>query len=426
MNTAPVRAAALMGAILLAVSVQPAFALELWRSDDGASEASVGLALKWTSVLSHAPDDPRLYPERWSAESLWRGRLTGELRCSDWFLMELAYENRIRVASEDAGAASSQFVPAPRVVPYRLAQLNEEVIEVGSTLSYAHELDRAFVTLRPGAFDIRLGRQAVGLGRGVLFGAVDMFAPFSALEIDREWRRGVDAASVGVPVGNAFSLDGLAVLGETPEESSYLLIARGRVSDLDAELVAGTRCEDAVLGAAMSHPVLEAEVHAEAAVFDLPEPLPGDTAFGLDETVVTAVLGCSYVFDVGEGLMALAEYHYSGFGADDISEDVGWVLDPEFVERYLRGDVNIAGRHAAAVQLTYGLAGTMPIGLTWVASPRDGSGVAMASLTWLFSDSVTLTAAAYIPHGPCPESGWPQSEYGATPRSAFLQLSFYN
>lgn len=420
-------AAAVSCALVILAGLSPAGALELWRSDDGSSAASVDLSLKWTSVLSRAPEDRLLYPERWSAESLWRGRLTGRLRGSDWFSMELAYENRLRLVSEDAGlAAGSGLSTSLGRAPYRISQLDEELVAVGSTLSYGHELDRAFVTLTPGALDMRVGRQAVGLGRGVLFGAVDLFAPFSALEVDREWRRGVDAVRLGTRVGNAFYVEGMAVLGETSEESCYLLRASGRVSDLDAELVAGTRCQDAVVGVSASCPLLEAEVHAEVAAFGLPEPLPGDTAFGLDETVFTAVLGCSYVFDLGDGLMAVAEYHYSGFGADDIADGMEWFLHPAFVERYARGDVSIVGRHAAAVQLTYGLAGTAPLGLTWVASPNDGSGVVMPSLTWLFSDSVTLTAAASFPHGPAVDGGWLESEYGGTPSSVLLQLSFYN
>ena len=47
------------------------------------------------------------------------------------------------------------------------------------------------------------------------------------------------------------------------------------------------------------------------------------------------------------------------------------------------------------------------------------------SVVWVFSDSVTLTASAYIAYGATPE-GWKiLSEYGGTPTSGLVQISFY-
>jgi hypothetical protein len=91
----------------------------------------------------------------------------------------------------------------------------------------------------------------------------------------------------------------------------------------------------------------------------------------------------------------------------------------------MRGDSQIFGRHACAVQLSYGFAGVAPLSATWVVSPVDGSGVVVPSVVWVFSDSVTLTASAYISHGAAPEGSKILSEYGGTPTSGLVQISFY-
>ena len=58
-------------------------------------------------------------------------------------------------------------------------------------------------------------------------------------------------------------------------------------------------------------------------------------------------------------------------------------------------------------------------------SPVDGSGIVGPAVVWVFSDSVTLTANAYIAHGATPEGRKILSEYGWTPTSGLLQISFY-
>jgi hypothetical protein len=66
-----------------------------------------------------------------------------------------------------------------------------------------------------------------------------------------------------------------------------------------------------------------------------------------------------------------------------------------------------------------------PVNLTWIVNPIDGSGVVVPSISWAYSDNVTLVASGYLPHGEKPEHGELQSEYGSTPASGLLQINFY-
>ncbi|UCF78039.1 MAG: hypothetical protein JSW03_07950 [Candidatus Eiseniibacteriota bacterium] len=399
---------------------------ELWSSEGGERYYSLRTSLKWTSLLSHAPEDTVLYPEHWSASGLWRMRLVLEAQPVSWLKAEVAYEQRARLVSELSGAGGGAGVLfSESDAPYRLSQLDKQLVKVGSTFTYAHELDRALVAVRLTDSELTLGRQAVGWGRGVFFGAVDIFVPFTPLESDREWRRGIDAARVVRRLADTISLDAVAALGESKDASSFAARLSGYVGDVDGELIFGKRCEDYVYAASASAPVLEAELHGELAFFKTPRDLPGGGVFGQDDLVAKAVLGGSYSVDVGQGLMLMAEYHFSGFGMKDVQEAAERFADEDFRERYVRGDTQILSRHAVALQGVYGLAAASPFSVSWIMSPVDGSGVLVPSLTWVFSDNVTLIAQAYVPHGPGPEQGLIRSEYGGAPLSGLIQMNFY-
>ena len=422
-NTILLWATTLACALLVAY---PAAAVELWSDESGDRSVSLNASLKWTSVLSHADADTVYFPEEWSASSLWRFRAVAEARPAEWLAAQLAYEQSARTVSEGAGSAGGASVlPSEVPAPYRIEQLDDTLVEVGSTFSYRHELDRAFVSASLGRADVTVGRQAIGWGRGLLFGAVDVFAPFSPLESDREWRRGVDALRVRTPLTDLISLDVAAAFGESSDESAYVGRVHGYIGDVDGELFAGSRCRDGFYGASVSLPVFDAELHGEAAVFMSPETLPAGGSFGSDDVALKTVVGGSRTFDWAGGLMLVAEYHYSGFGVSDIEDVSDHFGDAAFIERYARGDSQILGRHACAVQLSYGFASLTPFSATWVASPVDGSGVIVPSVVWVFSDSVTLSASAYVAYGDAPEGANIMSEYGATPTTGLVQISFY-
>jgi hypothetical protein len=67
----------------------------------------------------------------------------------------------------------------------------------------------------------------------------------------------------------------------------------------------------------------------------------------------------------------------------------------------------------------------VPLSATWLVSPVDGSGVVVPSVVWVFSDNVTLTASGYVSYGAPPEDLTIFSEYGGTPTSGLVQISFY-
>jgi len=409
----------------LALSV-PCYAVELWSAEDGEPVVTLDTALKFSTLGSYAPDDPVLYPERATAVGLTRLRLTLDTRYNARTKSQVAYEQRSRwVSTGGAGGAGSAILPSFAKAPYRLTQLDWQIAKDGDRFLYRHEIDRAFVTYHGDWGDVTAGRQAIGLGRGVLFSAVDVFSPFTPTEVDREWRRGVDAVRAEYRLTDTSSAEVLGVFGESWDDSAVLGRIRGYLGEFDGEFIVGKRARDAMVAGVMSGVVGEAEVHAELAFYDVPEDGLYASTFGNDHLVTKAVLGSSYTFDVGNGLTLIGEYHYNGFGVEDSDNAAKLLANPNFQKRLLRGDMQSFGRHEAAAQLSYPVNETWTGGLLLLQNVVDGSGLVSPSARWDFSQSGSLTMNAFVPWGQKPDGARIRSEYGTSPASLFVQVSLY-
>ncbi len=420
------RSIGMIGMVSILAGARPAGAADLWSSGAGDRYLSANLTLKSTSLLSRAPEDTTLFPERWSASALTRGRLILQGRPVSWLKAEAAYEQRTRHMSEGSGAGGGSGVLFSETdAAYRLEPLDDSILGVGETYRWRHELDRASIALSLGGVDLKIGRQAIGWGRGLMFSAVDIFAPFTPLEVDREWRRGVDAVRGTLPLSDLFSMDLVAAFGESEETSAFALRVHGYVGSLDGEIIVGRRYSDTFYAATASLPVWDAELHGEVALFNTPETLPHGNILGREDLAAKSVIGGSYSVDVGMGILVAAEHHFSGFGVGEIGDLETRLEDPAFRDRALRGDTQIMGRHAGVLQVSYGISTLSPGTLSWIFSPTDGSGVLIPSITWAATDWFTVAASAYVAHGADPEDGRLRSEYGATPTSGLVQISFY-
>jgi hypothetical protein len=377
--------------------------------------------LKLSGLASRAPHDDALFPDTFGRTGSFRFRYANTVMYDDWLTAESAHEHRVLWTSPRATGGG--LVRARDDAPYRLRQLQWDLYECGDSLTHRHEIDRASMAMHGDWGEIKIGRQAVGLGRGVLFSAVDVFAPFSPLEFDRDWRRGVDATRFSCQLGPTSSAELLGVFGKTWEQSALLGRIRGYVGEVDGEFIAGKRAEDTMVAAVVSGVVAEAEVHAEAAGFWIDEEHPDGGLFGSDRFMGKAVLGTSYTFDIRNGLTAMCEYHFSSFGVRDVRDAGVLLATPGFQQRFLRGDSQILARHAVAGQLSYPFNEAVSGSLTVFASPTDGSGLVFPAVVWDASDHVRMIVSGYMPWGNRPRRGVLGSQYGGTPWTLFVQLS---
>ncbi len=380
-------------------------------AQDDTTEFTLRTSFKSSALFARMPDDPILFPERTSAEGFWRLRFEPGVRVNDNVSVETAVEQRARVFSSQSGL--SGVLPAEADAPFRIRQLDWQLAS-GANADWHLEIDRAAVHVKSGAVNLTVGRQAIGWGRGVLFGAIDLFSPFMPLEADREWRRGVDAVRADVKISDRMSVDAVGAFGTDVDHSAFGARLRGYAGKADVEVVAGRRARDLFAGATTSAAVGDTELHGEFALFDTPT-----------EVVAKAVAGGSYRIPAGNGILMYLEYHYSGFGAASPEEILPLLSTPDFQERYLRGDTQILGRHALAALASYEFSPEWSSALQWLQSPVDGSGVVVGSATLTFGDRLSLLLSGYVPYGRPPEGLTLRSEFGASPLAAFVQLRFY-
>jgi hypothetical protein len=391
-------------------------------ADTGATMA-FRYSLKSSLLLSRLSYDPVLFPETDSATGLWRLRLEPTIRWGEDATFEFAFEQRARVFSAGSSLAGGTILPPEAQAPYRIRQLDWQ-FAYGSHGEWRGEIDRAALSLHLSRADVTVGRQAIGWGRGALFGAVDLFSPFAPLEADREWRRGVDAVRCDLKISDRVSLDTVAAFDDTLPGSVAAARLRGYAGRADVEILAGYRARDLFAGMTSSAAIGVFELHGELAAFRT-EAVTGSIGFHDERLIAKAVAGGSYRVPIGGGMVIYGEYHYSGFGAPSPDQIVPYLRDPAFQERYLRGDTQILGRHAIAVLASYEFAPELAVSGQLIFSPVDGSGVIVPSATWTVSDRWSVVFSGYAPYGAGPTGQTLNSEFGASQTAVFLQLRMY-
>jgi hypothetical protein len=404
--------------VLVALAVLAPAAAAAQEPEAAPPSLTVRTSVKATGLLSRLPDAPDLFPDRTAGESMLRLRIEPEIRTSRTTTFSLAYEQRLRYTSAPtAGIAAIGILPSDTATPFRIEPLVWRVKESASG-GWRHEIDRANAQVHLRRADLTIGRQAIGWGRGVMFTSVDLFAPFSPLEVDREWRAGVDAVRADIKLTDRSSLDLLGAFGNSLDRSAFAARARGYAGRMDVEVVGGRRGEDLFGGVTTSAAIGDAEVHGEAAAFRLPSAVDHDVAWKV-------VLGGSYRFPIGAGILVYAEYHYSGFGAARPEAIRALLTTPSFVERFVRGDMQILSRHVVGASGSYDVSPEITYSAQWLHNPGDRSGIVAPAVTYTFNDAVSLLGSAYVPYGRPPEGGVLRSEYGAAPLSGLLQVRMY-
>jgi hypothetical protein len=286
--------------------------------------------------------------------------------------------------------------------------------------------------------DITVGRQALTFGKAYFWNPLDIFLPFDPRQFDRDYKAGVDALRVDIPLGSFTGINLITVAGRELDSSGkfiddgtlnaswYGSALLGRVfttlKGWDLALQGGKIYGGYQLGSGLVGEIGPIEARAEASYFwardsePLPAPLEGD----LVEDAFTAVLGLGHRFD--NTLTVEIEYFYNGAGE---SND----LDESFV-RFRSGSSLQMSRHLSGLLVSYEFLPIITGQLTALYSWEDPSGQIQPILTWSPSDNTEVLVGANINFGDRPEqssTGQPQlqSEFGTFPDFYFMEFKLY-
>lgn len=403
---------ALVVALALSSSARGA---ELLRSEDGTrvweASAFVKPYASWlaipselvdaTAELDRTFDDTRaLLPPDLAAElpdnvalpeqvglSTWTGRVQSRLILLGDFELELAYQAAAVFSTSPAlgaGATSTGLLGTELFEAQRRLVDFEPYLVDDETLKLQHNLDRLLVRWQTAAFALTVGRQAISWGTGRLWNPTDLMSPFSPTDVDREVRRGADAARLSLPLGATSQMELLWLPRQELEEQGFVVRVQANAWQTDVSGSAAKYIDDLVLGADLAGDLGPLGVHAEAAwTVPLDEPVDGD--------FVRAVGGVDW--RPVEEVVLGAEYYFNGLGAEDADHIVTVLRNP----RVVRGEVYGAGRHYVGLLASWLVDELLTVSGTAVVNVLDPGALLVPALEYSLAQDVLLRAGAFVP-----------------------------
>jgi len=217
---------------------------------------------------------------------------------------------------------------------------------------------------------ITLGRQAVSWGVSFFWPALDLFAPFSPRQIDREYKAGVDAVRFTIPLGSFSEVELIgASLGSSLNRSGATgVLIRLNAGSADVGFMGGRFHRDTVAGA-----------------------------------FVTADIR-------GTGLRGEASEYQAFLEAD----------------RLLRGEVNALARAYTGVSTSWLMHPLLTFNQTLLLNWNDHSSLSISTMSWSVGNNSEVLVGAQLGLGDgLSRDNVPRSEYGLVPSTIFAALRYY-
>lgn len=348
-----------------------------------------------------------------TAEDFTRARLMLEGELGSRLSWAVHYEHFALINRADT-AATGLFTGSPGGQRRSLLPLDWTARATPSLL-WRHELDRLNVRASFPAMDVVLGRQAISWGVGRFWNPFDLFHAFSPVEIDREYKAGVDAARLEWALG-PFSQIEAVYAAFADDFARHALAVRGRktVGNFDLGGMAGKFFRDFVIG-----PFVDGEVSGVGMRGEL--TFTHDTG-GTGQGRRTFFRGVSSVdYRFANGLYALLEYYFNGFGEEEPADYP--TLFP--TERVTRGEIFNFGRHYLGGLLQYEFHPLVQGDLVGLWNLVDQSALISPVLAVSLSDEADMRLGAYFPLGPGLVGSRVRSEFGLYPQVYYLELRLY-
>jgi hypothetical protein len=291
----------------------------------------------------------------------------------------------------------------------------------------AASLDRLSLTYAAPATVVRVGRQVLTWGSGLVFRPMDLFDPFSPSATDTEYKPGVDMVYVQRLFADGSDLQ--LVVAPRPPRSGAAPTADDSSAALHYQTVLfGHRTTWLI---ARDHGdwvgALGVNGALGGATWNL-EAVPTDVR--REGLRVSGVANISDAITVlGRNATVFAEYFRNGFGVDGATSFAD--MPPDLKDRLERGQVFDVRRDYLASGLTVEINPLFNLSPTLIAGLDDGSVFFLAAGTWSLGDNLTFLVGAQVPLGRAGSEfgGLPLTPGGAVllaaPSRVYLQLRRY-
>lgn len=262
---------------------------------------------------------------------------------------------------------------------------------------YYHRIDRMAASWEGDRATIRMGRQALSWGNGMVFNPADLLNPFAPTDVIRDYKIGTDMVLFQTFGEWMTDLQVVLVPRRDPktgnieaDQSSLAAKVRLEVLTAEWELLAARHYDETVIGAGRSGYLGQAAWRADAlyTFFRKEADRPG---------YFTAVVNLDYSWVLGErNWYGLVELFYNGLGEQtpvDVPEN------PSLVERMTRGELYTTGEWYFAGQVRFEYHPLVNLYLSLIGNLSDGSILFQPRVTWDALQSLQVLIGADIPQG---------------------------
>ncbi len=299
----------------------------------------------------------------------------------------------------------------------------------GARLQLDSRIDWAYARMSFDSALVTVGRQPVSIGVGQLWTPQDLLAPFSPLQMNTEYKPGVDGVRLDWSPSQTLTIAAIAVVGgRDPHDelrvhhAGSAAIVRGEWSSQTVRLgvQAGDVHSDVVGGidffVDLGHGV---DLHG-AGTLTVPSRTArrphGRRAFN------RAVLGAN--INASDWTFT-SELYFNGSGATGPSTYVAELAAPRFVS----GEAPNLGRAYGGLVTDWSVHPLFHAQLALIANLQDASALIAPALDYSFATNAQLVAGAFIAAGKRPTYGFDRvvahSEYGLYPDIYHLDLKCY-
>jgi hypothetical protein len=284
----------------------------------------------------------------------------------------------------------------------------------GDGMVFNTSFDRAYIDITFQTVQIKVGRQRVNWGIGLVWNPNDIFNAFSYIDFDYEERPGSDAVSITWYRSATSSLDVVGKIAGNPLDSAHrsvTLAARYffNLKDYDFQFIAGKYNDDIVGGFGWSGAIKNVSFRGEISAFT-----PVTDRHITRETAVAATVEADYTFGNQLYLHGAALFNSSGKLKGAGGMNLLSVQNELSAKKLSYGKVELFG------QASYPVSPVFNMGLAAMLNPADLSAYLSPNCTFSLADNLDLMLNTQL------LLGKPGTEYAANTNiyAAFARMKW--
>lgn len=302
-----------------------------------------------------------------------------------------------------------------------------QVISENSDSILVHRLDRLYLGITGKKTVVRIGRQAVSWGNGLIYTAMDFFNPFDPAAVDKEYKTGDDMLYGQYLKQNGDDIQAVWVVRRdingnvSSDVDSIAAKYHGFSGNREYDLLLAQHFDDTIIALGGLTDISGALWRGDITLTDTQS-----------DNIISLVTSLTYSWTGwGHNISGIAEYFYNGFGqANENYSPTALAANPDLVERLARGELFTLGRHYLA------LSALIEMTPLWLLTPNafiniaDGSFLAQLVTSYDLKQDLQILAALSVPVGAA------GTEYGgidsgiagkqlSSGASIFAQLAWY-